>query len=344
MTLMDNAEWEFMNHDLDGQMNKRVHAVWPCVSRLNWTCCGLCPIIITLTPWTLTESPSCVVSCCHTVCTILSLATARSADSSTGFSIIVQIRVLFYYVHVLYLALLKRKQQRRRKKEENKKTVEKNERERERERKKKAETKLTACILKQDQYTEKAQKNAFFKLGNTKHVQTFSATDRVAYCLCCCLCDIFWVLINSLVCWWQLKEKCLRWISVKFRVKCVKFRVKWITRFARCKFLFLSWLIGYGICLLMLRLVLITFVESFFPLSSGLTALLSHVILNEWLAFDSVFWISIKVVYLQLLFSCYMVGATWNCCCLGMFSAHHTTMQHAACFQWEFTHVLHLSN
>ena len=144
MTLMDNAEWEFMHHDLDGRMNKRVHAVWPCFSRLNWTCCGLCPIIITLTPWTLTESPSCVVSCCHTVCTILSLATARSADSSTGFSIIVQIRVLFYYVHVLDLTLLKKKQT---KKKKERRKREKSRKEWERERKKEEKLKQSWLLV-----------------------------------------------------------------------------------------------------------------------------------------------------------------------------------------------------
>jgi len=48
----------------------------------------------------------------------------------------------------------------------------------------------------------------------------------------------------------------------------------------------------------------VTVVDHFYilrysPLSSRLTALLSHLILNEWLAFYSAFWISTQVVYLQ---------------------------------------------
>ena len=31
---------------------------------------------------------------------------------------------------------------------------------------------------------------------------------------------------------------------------------------------------------------------------------------------------------LRALFGCYMAGATWNCCRLGAFCAHHTTMSH----------------
>ena len=45
--------------------------------------------------------------------------------------------------------------------------------------------------------------------------------------------------------------------------------------------------------------MLTTFIQRYFPLSSGLTALLSHAILNEWLAFYRVFWISVEVAYLQ---------------------------------------------
>ena len=31
---------------------------------------------------------------------------------------------------------------------------------------------------------------------------------------------------------------------------------------------------------------------------------------------------------LTVLFGCYMAGATWNCCRLGAFCVHHTTMHH----------------
>ena len=40
------------------------------------------------------------------------------------------------------------------------------------------------------------------------------------------------------------------------------------------------------------------------------------------------FWISTEAVYLQCCFGCYNAGATWNCCHLGAFSVHHTTMHH----------------
>ena len=63
--------------------------------------------------------------------------------------------------------------------------------------------------------------------------------------------------------------------------------------------------------------------------------LLYSAILRSWidtvLAYDStwvasflkcVFWISNEVRYL----SADMAGATWNCCCLGTFCVHHTTM------------------
>ena len=45
-------------------------------------------------------------------------------------------------------------------------------------------------------------------------------------------------------------------------------------------------------------------------------------------AFYSEFWISTEVVYLQRCFVRYMAGATWNCCRLGAFCVHHTTMHH----------------
>ena len=67
--------------------------------------------------------------------------------------------------------------------------------------------------------------------------------------------------------------------------------------------------------------LLITFIQRYSPLLSRLTALLLHVIVNEWLAFHSVFWTSTKVVCLQL-FGCYMAGATWNYCCLGAGSVY----------------------
>ena len=52
-------------------------------------------------------------------------------------------------------------------------------------------------------------------------------------------------------------------------------------------------------------LLLITFIQCYSLLYSRLTALLSHVIPNEWLAFHSAFWISTEVVYVQ---RCYMVS------------------------------------
>ena len=43
----------------------------------------------------------------------------------------------------------------------------------------------------------------------------------------------------------------------------------------------------------------IAFIQRYSPLSSRLTALLMHVILNEWLLFIARFWISTKVLYVQ---------------------------------------------
>ena len=64
-------------------------------------------------------------------------------------------------------------------------------------------------------------------------------------------------------------------------------------------------------------LLLIPFIQRYSPLSSRLTALLSHVIQNVWLAFHSAFLNIHRRGVLTALFGCYMVGATWNCCGLG---------------------------
>ena len=51
----------------------------------------------------------------------------------------------------------------------------------------------------------------------------------------------------------------------------------------------------------------------------------SHVILHEWLAFmQRVFQEPLK----WCTYSSGMAGATWNCCHLGAFCVHHTTMHH----------------
>ena len=65
--------------------------------------------------------------------------------------------------------------------------------------------------------------------------------------------------------------------------------------------------------------VIVAIVDCFYmhysPLLSRLTALLLHVILNEWLLlFTECSWI---VVCLQHSFGCCVIGATWNCCHLG---------------------------
>ena len=49
-------------------------------------------------------------------------------------------------------------------------------------------------------------------------------------------------------------------------------------------------------------------------------------ILNEWLAFCSAFFNIHGSGVLTVLFGCYMAGATWNCCYLGAFFVHQTTM------------------
>ena len=55
-------------------------------------------------------------------------------------------------------------------------------------------------------------------------------------------------------------------------------------------------------------------------LLSRSAALQSYATLNEWLALCSAFWISTQVV--AVLFSCYMAGSMWNCCCLGTSSVY----------------------
>ena len=59
-------------------------------------------------------------------------------------------------------------------------------------------------------------------------------------------------------------------------------------------------------------------------LSSTLTALLSHYVIPN-VVFYSAFWISTGVVYSDTaLFSCCMVGATWNCCRLCARAVYNT--------------------
>ena len=56
-------------------------------------------------------------------------------------------------------------------------------------------------------------------------------------------------------------------------------------------------------------------------LRSRADSLRSHVILHEWLAFYSAF---LNIHRSSVL----MAGATWNCCRLGAFCVHYTTMYH----------------
>ena len=72
-------------------------------------------------------------------------------------------------------------------------------------------------------------------------------------------------------------------------------------------------------------LLLITFIEHCSSLSSRLTALLLHVTLNQWLQRALNTHLSGVVA---TLFGSYMTGAIWNCCHLGTFCGHHTTMQY----------------
>ena len=55
---------------------------------------------------------------------------------------------------------------------------------------------------------------------------------------------------------------------------------------------------------------------------------------SEWVtaAFHSAFWKSTEVMYLQRWIGCRTTGATWNCCRLGAFCVHHTTMHHVTSF------------
>ena len=63
-------------------------------------------------------------------------------------------------------------------------------------------------------------------------------------------------------------------------------------------------------------------------LHSQANSLHSHVFICEWLAFHSVFLNIHQSGVLRALFDCYMAGAMWNCCHLGVFCVHHTTMHH----------------
>ena len=75
-------------------------------------------------------------------------------------------------------------------------------------------------------------------------------------------------------------------------------------------------------------LVAFTSIWRYSPPSSRVIAPLSHVNLNEWLAFYSAFLNTHRSGVLTVLFGCYMADASWNCCLLGAFCAHHTTMHH----------------
>ena len=82
------------------------------------------------------------------------------------------------------------------------------------------------------------------------------------------------------------------------------------------------------------------FMSHYSPLSSWLADL--HVILNEWLAFHSSFlnihWSGV----LTVLLGCYMAGAMWNCCLLGMFCVYHTTMHHVNHFMQSHVRRVHV--
>ena len=60
-------------------------------------------------------------------------------------------------------------------------------------------------------------------------------------------------------------------------------------------------------------------------LRSRADSLRSQVILHEWIAFYSAF---VEYPPKWWTYSAGMAGATWNCCHLGAFCAHHTTMHH----------------
>ena len=61
-------------------------------------------------------------------------------------------------------------------------------------------------------------------------------------------------------------------------------------------------------------------------LRSRADSLCSHVILHEWIAFNSALF---EYPPKWCTYSAGMAGATWNCCLLGTFCVHHTTMHHA---------------
>ena len=63
------------------------------------------------------------------------------------------------------------------------------------------------------------------------------------------------------------------------------------------------------------------------------TALLLHVILNEWLGLFIAHFSTHQSGLLTALFGYYMAGAMWNCCHLGVFCVHFTTMHHVTSFQ-----------
>ena len=60
-------------------------------------------------------------------------------------------------------------------------------------------------------------------------------------------------------------------------------------------------------------------------LRSWADSLRSYVILHEWIAFYSAFF---EYPPKWCIYSAGMAGATWNCCRLGAFCVHHTTMHH----------------
>ena len=70
------------------------------------------------------------------------------------------------------------------------------------------------------------------------------------------------------------------------------------------------------------------FYIALFSVSSKLTALLSHVTLNEWLGFLQRALNIHPSGIVAVLLGSYMADATQNCYHLGAFCVHHTTMHH----------------
>ena len=71
-------------------------------------------------------------------------------------------------------------------------------------------------------------------------------------------------------------------------------------------------------------------------LHSQADSLQLHVILHVWLAFYSTF---LNIHHSGVLNGTDMAGATWNCCCLGVFCVHHTTMHHVTSCKNTYVHA-----